>query len=321
MTSSRATSPFFPGGSAAPPLLDRRPRKRKGCAGSSTKVHVGLETRVDTSTNARDAVVHTPSYAVSNKERVAQGTSLEKGMMPVRLERMLPFLNRYLVRVAAHLLETGFKEGFRIPSSLREVLPVAENLRSALLHPEVVSAKLFKEVALGCMAGPFPAPPLPGLIVSPLGVVPKKEVGQYRMIHHLSYPKGGSVNDGIDPQACAVTYTSFDAAVSWVRKYGRGSLMAKTDVESAFRLLPVHPQSVYLMGCCWQGSYFVDHCLPMGCSISCALFEVFSSFFEWAVREAAGVNSVIHYLDDFLCVGPPRLPLLWSVTRDFTTPG
>ncbi|XP_077342712.1 uncharacterized protein LOC143987679 [Lithobates pipiens] len=42
----------------------------------------------------------------------------------------------------------------------------------------------------------------------------------------------------------------------------------------------------------------------MGCSISCALFERFSSFVEWVVRDVAGVNSAIHYLDDFLCVGP-----------------
>lgn len=64
--------------------------------------------------------------------------------------------------------------------------------------------------------------------------------------------------------------------------------MAKSDVEAAFRLLPVHPQSFHLLGCFWQGSYFVDRCLPMGCSISCALFETFSSFFEWAVRESLG---------------------------------
>lgn len=69
-------------------------------------------------------------------------------------------------------------------------------------------------MALSLMCGPFPAPPLPGLVVFPLGVIPKKEPGQFRMIDHLSYPKGGSVNDGIDPQACAVTYTSFDATVS-----------------------------------------------------------------------------------------------------------
>lgn len=43
----------------------------------------------------------------------------------------------------------------------------------------------------------------------------------------------------------------------------------------------------------------------MGCSISCALFETFSSFVEWVVRDVSGLNSVIHYLDDFLCVGPP----------------
>lgn len=41
----------------------------------------------------------------------------------------------------------------------------------------------------------------------------------------------------------------------WV---SRGSLLAKTDVESAFRLLPVHPHSFYLLGCHWQGFYFVD---------------------------------------------------------------
>lgn len=125
------------------------------------------------------------------------------------------------------------------------------------------------------------------------------------MIHHLSYPKGGSVTDGIDPQFCAATYTSFDAAISWVRKYGQGSLMPKSDIELTFRLLPVHPQSLHLLGCYWQGSYFGDRCLLMGCSISCALFEAISSFLGWTFREVVGVNPVIHYLDDFLYIGPP----------------
>lgn len=48
----------------------------------------------------------------------------------------------------------------------------------------------------------------------------------------------------------------------------------------------------------------MDRCLPMGCSTSCVLFEQFSSFMEWVVRDIAGVNSIIHYLDDFLCLGP-----------------
>lgn len=127
-------------------------------------------------------------------------------------------------------------------------------------------------------------------------MVPKKEPGYYCLIHHLSYPKGESVNDGIDPQACVITYTSFDVAVSLERKYGRGSLLVKVDMEAAFRLLPVHPESVQLLDCQWQESYFVDHCLPMGSSISYALFETFNSFVEWVVRDVSGLNSIIHSL-------------------------
>ncbi|KAM9319746.1 uncharacterized protein PAF06_004160 [Gastrophryne carolinensis] len=154
------------------------------------------------------------------------------------------------------------------------------------------------------MAGPFSDPPLKDLVVSPLGVVPKKERGKFRLIHHLSFPRGGSVNDGIDKELASVSYTSFDFALGMVREAGPGALMAKTDIESAFRLLPVHPDSLYLLGCFFEGGYYVDRCLPMGCSISCAYFEAFSSFLEWVIKERAGLGSVTHYLDDFLCVGP-----------------
>lgn len=33
-------------------------------------------------------------------------------------------------------------------------------------------------------------------------------------------------------------------------------------------------------------------------------FKQFSCFVEWVVRDVSGVNSIIHYLDDFLCGGP-----------------
>ncbi|KAM9302167.1 uncharacterized protein PAF06_015443 [Gastrophryne carolinensis] len=80
--------------------------------------------------------------------------------------------------------------------------------------------------------------------------------------------------------------------------------MAKTDIESAFRLLPVHPDSQYLLGCYFEGGGFIDRCLPMGCSVSCAYFEAFSTFLEWVVKEKSGLSAVTHYLDDFFCVGP-----------------
>ncbi|KAM3916024.1 uncharacterized protein RB166_015396 [Leptodactylus fuscus] len=177
------------------------------------------------------------------------------------------------------------------------------------------------------MAGPFPEPPLENLVVSPLGVVPKKEPNKFRMIHHLSFPEGASVNDGIDPDLCSVVYASFDTALSWVRRCGRGALLAKTDIEAAFRLLPVHPSSQRLLGCVWEGQYYVDRCLPMGCSLSCAYFEKFSSFLEWVVKDVSGCLSIVHYLDDFLCVGPQSsttcsllLRTMERVASDFGVP-
>ena len=60
------------------------------------------------------------------------------------------------------------------------------------------------------------------------------------MIQHLSFPDGDSINDWIDREYCAVQYTHFDQSVDGVVRVGKGALMAKEDIESAFRLLPVH---------------------------------------------------------------------------------
>lgn len=90
-------------------------------------------------------------------------------------------------------------------------------------------------------------------LVSPLGVVPKKEVGKFWLIHHLSYPKGDSVNDGISKDEASVSYVSFYRAVVLVRDAGPGTLLAKSDIESAFRLLPVHPDCFHLLGCMLDG--------------------------------------------------------------------
>lgn len=98
----------------------------------------------------------------------------------------------------------------------------------------------------------------------------KKEAGKFRLIHNLSYPKGSSVNDGISEEDASVSYVSFDRVLAMVRRAGVGALMA--DIESAFWLLPVHPDCYHLV----DGLFYYDTCLPMGCSILCHYFELFS---------------------------------------------
>lgn len=57
---------------------------------------------------------------------------------------------------------------------------------------------------------------------------------------------------------------------------GEGAFLAKTDIKSAFRLLPVSPGDFDRLGLRFQGIFYVDKMLPFGSSISCALFDKFA---------------------------------------------
>ena len=76
--------------------------------------------------------------------------------------------------------------------------------------------------------------------------------------------------------------------------------MAKVDIESAFRIIPVSPADRPLLGFQWKGQYVMDAVLPMGCRSSPAIFERFSTALEWAALNKLGVTAMVHGLDGFL---------------------
>ena len=153
----------------------------------------------------------------------------------------------------------------------------SKNLVSAFLHPTVVDDKIRKELDSHRLAGPFHFPPLHPFRISPLGVVPKKTPGEFRLIHHLSYPKGSSVNDDIESEHTRVCYATVDDAIKFIKLAGPGCFLAKTDIKNAFRIIPISPDDYNLLGMQWRGLYYYDRCMPMGCSSSCLTFETFSS--------------------------------------------
>ena len=89
-------------------------------------------------------------------------------------------------------MSRGIREGFPLHYEGIRVSSDATNLLSALDNPEVLDAKLNKECEAGRLAGPFHKPPFHPFRVSPLGVVPKKTPGEFRLIHCTSFiiPKG-----------------------------------------------------------------------------------------------------------------------------------
>lgn len=221
---------------------------------------------------------------------------------PIKLENLRRELTGYDLD-KANAIYNGFSFGFPLYYSGDRMPFDSKNLKSANLHPDIVRQKIKTEIEAGRVAGPFDSRPFPTLRVSPLGLVPKKEPGEYRLIHHLSYPCGASVNDFIDPQLCSVQYTSFDEAVHMIQDLGTGCLLGKSDIKSAFRLLPVSVLDFDQLGFQFDGKFYFDKAMPFGCSIACQTWELFSTFLEFCVARQSSVGKLLHYLDDFLFGG------------------
>ena len=103
------------------------------------------------------------------------------------------------------------QEGARIGDTGPHMPRESGNLPSGNKNPEAIQTNLAKEVELGRTVGRFDKPPFINFQVSPIGLVPKKQPGQFRTIIHLSYPKtGNSINSFISKNDYSLQYTTID---------------------------------------------------------------------------------------------------------------
>lgn len=80
-------------------------------------------------------------------------------------------------------------------------------------------------------------------------------------------------------------------------------MISKCDIKSAFRQIRVYPGDFDLLGLYINGNYYFDKCLSFRYAISCRIFEMFATFLEWLVRDQTSLQTVHHYLDDFIVIG------------------
>ena len=199
-------------------------------------------------------------------------------------------------------LRSRFRIGFKHGSPLQSA---TSNMLSAINHPDVVADYLKKEVSLGRMLGPFRSscelPPH----INRFGVIPKgHNTGKWRLITDLSYPHNFSVNDGIDPSLCSLTYTTVDDIAETAAHLGPGSLLAKVDIESAYRLIPVHPDDRLLQAVQLDNQIFVDPMLPFDLRSVPKIFNAVADALHWHLQQS-GIPLLYHYLDDFIIISPP----------------
>lgn len=144
----------------------------------------------------------------------------------------------------------------------------------------------------------------------------QKVSSKFRLIHHLSYPKGKSVNDRIPAEMCFIKYTTLNQAMCMVRSCGQGAMLEKANVQSTFRLLQVHLDNFCLQGFQFKGKPYWSLCLDN------------SGFHLWAfhglLAKKKAANSLFGTQLGWELMPTPTglllMPIFWNFVRDHGPP-
>ena len=119
---------------------------------------------------------HTP------REREGGVTSLVL-LTPIRVGQLSTWLEGFHQADRGTLVR-GFQIGFDVGYDDPHRVTQCANLKSALELPHIIDNKIKRSLA----------------------VLPKKQHGSYRLMHHLSHPAGSSINENIPHDLCTVQY-------------------------------------------------------------------------------------------------------------------
>ena len=178
---------------------------------------------------------------------------------------------------------------------------------SAVLYKTQVQDFIELHVSNGNITGPLPNPP-EGYRASPLGAFQRKHSGKIRVIHDLSWPPGGSVNDFIPAKDCALSYSTVDQAANLCLQFPEPWLI-KVDLQSAFLSCPVRPQDRHLLGFVWppgavKDCYYFFNVLCFGMKSSPKQFNILATAMEYIIAKRGEFSTILHYMDDYVAVCP-----------------
>lgn len=145
----------------------------------------------------------------------------------------------------------------------------------------------------------------PARITSSLGAIPKGN-NKIRLIHDCSRPIGQALNDFASTNH--FSYTQIQDAVNLIKP---GSYLAKVDLESAYRSVPISQESQKYTGLHWKfkgenlSTYMVDTRLPFGARRSPEIFNKLTQA-VCRIMKSQGFSPVLAYLDDFLIIADDK---------------
>lgn len=176
-----------------------------------------------------------------------------------------------LSKIITGIIANGVRVGYEGPLQNLQ----ATNLPTTALDPQSITSQVASDLAynrIRILSDPQHQ------IFSPLGLAAKHN-GGYRRIHHLSFPRRagitkGSVNAFIPEEYSSLRYTRLDEIWRSMISAGRGSIIFKRDIKSAFRNVALATEDHWLFGFHWNGVAYTEQCLPFGLATAPMLFNL-----------------------------------------------
>jgi len=196
----------------------------------------------------------------------------------------------------------GIMNGFKLSNLCEDKANVPSvdlnNHTSASTHSKLVEKELLKQLTLGYYVKASVKP----TIVSPIGAILKDNASAVRIIHDASRPMGEALNDYSSNQT--VKYQTLEDACSLINP---GYYLAKVDLKSAYRSVPLHPSEYCMTGIKWKfqrdkfPTYMFDTRLLFGARKGCSIFHRLTQAIKRMMAKR-GIETMVVYLDDFLIV-------------------
>ena len=224
---------------------------------------------------------------------------------PLNLEAWDMCLRNHPDRTFASYILSGISHGFHIGFNHETPIRSAKgNMSSAAHHAPVIEDYLKAELEANRILGPFQPSNMPCPIhISPIGIIPKRhQHNKWRLIVDISSPNGASINDGINPSFTSLSYIHIQDVIKQIMDLGPGALLAKIDIKSAYRIIPVHPSDRPLLGMSFQHQVYIDASLPFGLRSAPKIFNSLADALLWILLQHS-VSHLLHYLDDFITMG------------------
>ena len=210
-------------------------------------------------------------------------------------QALLQYPNQQLTQFFLQGISEGFRIGYSYHTS-STLKAARKNLVGARQHQQVVDEYLSKELSHNRIAGPYSKSNLSSIQISRFGVIPKQhQQNSWRLIIDLSYPKTNSMNDGIPKVLCGLSYITIEDAIHRIIQLGSNTWLAKLDIKSTFRLLPVHPGDRHLLDMEWRNSIYLDTCLPFGLH-STPKLNILVDLPEWIASKRASPCACITWM-------------------------